>query len=81
MCFVVIYQKENDDKKSTLDDDIDGKPINVDLSDNRPLALVADYDDEEDIDGKPISAIDNDIDGRPINLPPPPPPPPSHECK
>ena len=38
--------------------------------DNRSLALVADYDDEEDIDGKPISApvpiADSSIDGRPF---------------
>jgi U2-associated protein SR140 len=60
---------EIDNKKSTFDEDIDGKPINLESSDNRPLALVADYDDEEDIDGKPISNIDNDIDGRPLNLP------------
>ncbi|CAF3517404.1 unnamed protein product [Rotaria sp. Silwood1] len=63
---------ENEMKKSTFDDDIDGKPINnLESSDNRPLALVADYDDEEDIDGKPISipssSIDDDIDGRPLN--------------
>jgi hypothetical protein len=31
------------------------------------LALVADYDDEEDIDGKPISNTANDIDGRPLH--------------
>jgi hypothetical protein len=31
------------------------------------LALVADYDDEEDIDGKPISNIAHDIDGRPLH--------------
>ena len=59
-------------KKSTYDDDIDGKPINPESIDNRPLALVADYDDEEDIDGKPISmpssTIDDDIDGRPLNF-------------
>ena len=54
-------------KKSTFDDDIDGKPIDLESSDNRPLALVADYDDEEDIDGKPISNIANDIDGRPLH--------------
>jgi hypothetical protein len=59
-------------KKSTFDDDIDGKPINLEPSDNRPLALVADYDDEEDIDGKPISSRDNDFDGRPVNV--------KHEC-
>ena len=64
-------KQENDEKKSTFDDDIDGKPINLDSSDNRTLALVADYDDEEDIDGKPIaipnSSVDDDIDGRPLN--------------
>jgi U2-associated protein SR140 len=58
---------EIDTKKSTFDDDIDGKPINLESSDNRPLALVADYDDEEDIDGKPISNIAHDIDGRPLH--------------
>jgi hypothetical protein len=45
--------------------------MNLDSSDNRTLALVADYDDEEDIDGKPIaipnSSVDDDIDGRPLN--------------
>lgn len=55
-----------EEKKSTFDDDIDGKPINLESSDNRPLALVADYDDEEDIDGKPISNSIDDIDGRPL---------------
>ncbi|CAF3945557.1 unnamed protein product [Rotaria magnacalcarata] len=58
-------------KKSTFDDDIDGKPINHEPTDGRPLALVADYDDEEDIDGRPISmlssSVDDDIDGRPLN--------------
>ena len=29
---------------------------------------MADYDDEEDIDGKPISSRDNDIDGRPVHV-------------
>ncbi|CAF4823517.1 unnamed protein product, partial [Rotaria socialis] len=57
-------------KKSTFDDDIDGKPINHESTDSRPLALVADYDDEEDIDGRPISmlssSVDDDIDGRPL---------------
>ncbi|CAF4734498.1 unnamed protein product, partial [Rotaria socialis] len=57
-------------KKSTFDDDIDGKPINHEPTDSRPLALVADYDDEEDIDGRPISmlssSVDDDIDGRPL---------------
>lgn len=38
------------------------------------MALVADYDDEEDIDGKPIANVDDDIDGRPMN------PPPAQEC-
>ena len=41
--------------------------MNSESSDNRPLALVADYDDEEDIDGKPISNNANDIDGRPLH--------------
>lgn len=62
-----------EEKKSTFDDDIDGKPINLESSDNRPLALVADYDDEEDIDGKPISNPMDDIDGRPL-------PTPTQEC-
>jgi DNA-directed RNA polymerase delta subunit len=66
----LIDTKEIDEKKATFDDDIDGKPINLESSENRSLALVADYDDEEDIDGKPISApnlsIDDDIDGRPL---------------
>jgi hypothetical protein len=62
-----------EEKKSTFDDDIDGKPINLESSDNRPLALVADYDDEEDIDGKPISNPNDDIDGRPL-------PTPNQEC-
>jgi len=65
---IITVNKETDEKKSTFDDDIDGKPINLESSDNRPLALVADYDDEEDIDGKPISSIDHDIDGRPLNV-------------
>ncbi len=65
---ITTVNKETDEKKSTFDDDIDGKPINLESSDNRPLALVADYDDEEDIDGKPISSIDHDIDGRPLNV-------------
>lgn len=63
--------KDNESKRSNIDDDIDGRPINSDGSDNRTLALVADYDDEEDIDGKPItkppSSMDDDIDGRPID--------------
>lgn len=65
------YFQPSDSKKSAFDDDIDGKPINSESVDNRPLALVADYDDEEDIDGKPISmqtsSMDDDIDGRPLN--------------
>ena len=65
--FFLINKKEIDEKKSTFDDDIDGKPINLESSDNRSLALVADYDDEEDIDGKPIANIVNDIDGRPLH--------------
>ena len=56
-----------------MDDDIDGKPIGLEPLDNRSLALVADYDDEEDIDGKPISApaapvIDDSVDGRPFRV-------------
>jgi len=65
--FLTKIKKEINEKKSTFDDDIDGKPINLESLDNRPLALVADYDDEEDIDGKPIANIDNDIDGRPLH--------------
>ncbi|CAF0758801.1 unnamed protein product [Didymodactylos carnosus] len=47
------------------DEEIDGKPVAVDV-DGKPLALVADYDDEE-IDGKPIlKSRDDDIDGKPL---------------
>ncbi|CAF0975495.1 unnamed protein product [Didymodactylos carnosus] len=48
------------------DEEIDGKPVVVDL-DCKQLALVADYDDEE-IDGKPMMmSQDEDIDGKPLD--------------